>query len=79
MQQLRDKVGNFLDRPSYCGGSGGERSDEVKSPDPKHMGPEEKKRWKDGWRNKLHAAKVREDVEVRRWRNEQVQQGQGQQ
>jgi hypothetical protein len=72
-QQIKEKVGDYLDRSSggYCGSGGvsGEQS-RSESPDPKHMSPEEKKRWKDGWRHKLGVAKAKEDVEVKKWRRE---------
>ncbi|KIW06610.1 uncharacterized protein PV09_02324 [Verruconis gallopava] len=74
MQQIKDKVGDFLDRGGHCGGS--ERNGDIsraESPDPKHMSPEEKRRWKDGWRSKLGAARAREDVEVRKWKKEKLQ------
>jgi hypothetical protein len=77
MQQFRDKMGGLIDCGTHC--ASGERSSEpasrTESPDPQKMSPEEKKRWKVGWRTKLHSAKVREDAEVRKWKREKSQGG----
>ena len=75
LQKIKDKVVDYLERStSYCGGErGGERSGELsrpESPDAKHMSPEEKKHWRDGWRNKLAKAKNKEQQEIQKWRRE---------
>lgn len=75
-QKIKDKVTDMMDRSggAYCGGNvNGEASgaqSRAESPDPKMMSPEEKKRWKDGWRSKLGVAKGKEEGEIRRWRRE---------
>jgi hypothetical protein len=70
LQKLKDKVGDYLDRSSYCGGGESGAPSRAESPDPKHMSPEEKKRWKDGWRTKLGGAKTKEAAEVKKWRRD---------
>jgi hypothetical protein len=72
-QQIKEKVGDYLDRSGgYCGSGGGGSGEQSRpdSPDPKQMSLEEKKRWKDGWTHKLGVAKAKEDVEVKKWRRE---------
>lgn len=66
----KEKVGDYLDRSSYCGGGESGAPSRAESPDPKHMSPEEKKRWRDNWRAKLGAAKRQEDIEVKKWRKD---------
>lgn len=75
IQQLASHARDFLGSGSSCGSDRDrerERSDKSRpeSPDPKRMSPEEKRRWKEDWKQKFRHIKTQETQEMKKYKKE---------